>query len=257
MNVWESLKKPFFVLAPMDDVTDTTFRRVIADTAAPDMFFTEFVNADGLNSPGRGAVLQKLRFNESEKPLIAQIWGMQPDNFEKATSEIAEMGFDGVDLNMGCPVKNVVKLGACSALINDREHAAKLIQAAKKGANNKIPVSVKTRVGFNEVDMNWIEFILRQQIDVLTIHGRTSKQQSKVPNNWDLIQESRKIRDRVAPDTLIIGNGDVLTRKEGEDLAEEHGLDGIMIGRGILQDPYLFSDKSPWEEKTADEKLEL
>lgn len=257
MNVWESLKKPFFVLAPMDDVTDTTFRRVIADTAAPDMFFTEFVNADGLNSPGRGAVLQKLRFNESEKPLIAQIWGMQPDNFEKATSEIAEMGFDGVDLNMGCPVKNVVKLGACSALINDREHAAKLIQAAQKGANNKIPVSVKTRVGFNEIDMDWIEFLLRQQIDVLTIHGRTSKQQSKVPNNWNLIQESRKIRDRVAPDTLIIGNGDVLTRKQGEDLAEEHGLDGIMIGRGILQDPYVFSDKSPWEEKTADEKLEL
>ncbi len=256
-NLWSDLDKPFFVLAPMDDVTDTAFRRVIAETAAPDVFFTEFANADGLNSPGREAVLQKLRFTDEEKPLIAQIWGMKPDNFEKTAAEIAEMGFDGVDLNMGCPVKNVVKLGACSALINDRDHAAKLIQAAKKGANGKIPGSVKTRVGFSEVDMSWIEFLLQQEIDALTIHGRTSKQQSKVPNDWGLIQESREIRDRIAPETQIIGNGDVLSRSQGDELAKKHGLDGIMIGRGIFQDPYVFSEESPWDSKSTEEKIAL
>lgn len=257
MNVWKELKKPFFVLAPMDDVTDTVFRRVVAETAKPDLFFTEFANADGLQSAGREAVLQKLKFTDDEKPLIAQLWGMKPENYVKTTSELVEMGFSGVDLNMGCPVRNVVKLGACSALINNHELAKNLIEATQEGADGKIPVSVKTRVGFDKVDMGWIEFLLRQNLAALTVHGRTSKEQSKVPNNWDLIGEIRRMRDDIAPETLIIGNGDVLSRKQGEELAKEHGLDGIMIGRGIFQDPYVFSADSPWEGMETEDKINL
>lgn len=256
-NIWNSLKKPLFILAPMDDVTDTVFRRIIAETAKPDLFFTEFANADGLQSAGREAVLQKLKFADSETPLIAQLWGMKPENYETTTSELVEMGFSGVDLNMGCPVRNVVKLGACSALINNHELAKNLIDATKDGARDRIPVSVKTRVGFDKVDMGWIEFLLHQNLSALTVHGRTSKEQSKVPNNWDLIGEIRRMRDDIAPETLIIGNGDVLSRKEGEVLAKEHGLDGIMIGRGIFQDPYVFSANSLWEDMKTEEKINL
>ncbi len=256
-NAWQRLKKPFFVLAPMDDVTDTVFRHIVVQTAKPDLFFTEFVNADGLQSPGRDAVLQKLKFTEVEKPLIAQLWGVKPGNYVKTTAELVKMGFSGVDLNMGCPVKNVVKLGACSALINNHELAKSLIQATQEGAGGKIPVSVKTRVGFDKVDMDWIEFLLQQNLAALTIHGRTAKEQSKVPNNWDLIGEIRRMRDNVAPETLIIGNGDVLSRKQGEELAMKYGLDGIMIGRGIFQDPYVFSRDSPWKQMKTAEKIEL
>lgn len=257
MNIWQGLRKPFFVLAPMDDVTDTVFRRVIADTTKPDLFFTEFANADGLQSAGRNAVLRKLKFTDVEKPLIAQLWGMKPENYVKTTKELVKMGFSGVDLNMGCPVKNVVKLGACSALINNHQLSKELIEATQEGAGGKIAVSVKTRVGFDEVDLGWIEFLLQQNLAALTIHGRTAKQQSKVPNNWELIGQIRKMRDEIAPKTLIIGNGDVLTRKQGEDLTKKHGLDGIMIGRGIFQDPYVFSNDSPWEQMKTEEKIEL
>ena len=182
---------------------------------------------------------------------------MKPTNFETTASELVEMGFDGVDLNMGCPVKNVIKLGACSALINNHQLAGELIQATKSGANGEIPVSVKTRVGFNEVDLGWIEFLLKQGLATLSVHGRTSKQQSKADNDWDLIGEIVKIRDKISPETLIIGNGDVLTRKQGEELAKKYDLDGIMIGRGIFQDPYVFSANSPWGSISPEEKIGL
>lgn len=257
MNIWGQLKKPIFVLAPMDDVTDTVFRRVVASTARPDVFFTEFANADGLQSAGREAVLQKLKFTEVEKPLIAQLWGMKPENYAKTTAELVKMGFSGVDLNMGCPVKNVVKMGACSALINNHELAGSLIRATQEGADGKIPVSVKTRVGFDKVDMGWIRFLLEQGLAALTVHGRTAKEQSKVANDWELIGEIRRMRDEIAPQTLIIGNGDVLTLKQGEELVKKHKLDGIMIGRGIFQDPYVFSADSPWEQMKTSDKLAL
>jgi len=257
VNIWKRLKKPIFVLAPMDDVTDTVFRRVLVETAKPDLFFTEFANADGLQSAGRRAVLQKLKFTETETPLIAQLWGMKPENYAKTTTELVEMGFSGVDLNMGCPVRNVVKMGACSALINDRKLAKSIIDATKEGSNGKIPLSVKTRVGFDEVDMEWIEFLLQQNLAALTVHGRTSKEQSKVANNWKLIGEIVRMRDEISPQTLIIGNGDVLSRQQGEELAQEHKLDGIMIGRGIFQDPYVFSNSSPWGQMSTDEKIIL
>lgn len=245
------------MLAPMDDVTDTVFRQVVAECARPDLFFTEFVNVDGLQSPGRPHLLPKLKVSSEEKPVIAQIWGLKPENFYKTAKELAGMGFSGVDLNMGCPVRIVTKNGACAALINNRELASEIIEAAREGAGDSLPVSVKTRVGFTTVDMSWIEFLLSKKLNMLSIHGRTAKQMSKVPADWDLIGQAVGLRNSLSPATLVVGNGDVLSRNEAEKLANKYGLDGIMIGRGIFHDPYIFSKRSSWNEWAKHKKLEL
>src|SRR5579862_7553478 len=257
MSFLEELPKPFFVLAPMDDVTDTVFRQVVSDCAKPDLFFTEFVNVDGLQSPGREHLLPKLKLTAKEKPVIAQLWGLKPENFYKTTKELAGMGFSGVDLNMGCPVKTVIKNGACAALINNRGLAGEIIDATKEAAGDSLPVSVKTRVGFTTVDMGWIEFLFSKILNMLSIHGRTAKQLSKVPANWDLIGQAVKLRNSLSPSTLIVGNGDVMDRRQGEELAKRYGLDGIMIGRGILHDPFALAKGSPWSNYTKAQKLEL
>lgn len=263
------LPKPFFVLAPMDDVTDTVFRQMVADGAAPDLCLTEFVNADGLQSPGRQKLLKKLRFAPGEPPLIAQIWGREPDNFYKTAQQIADgsfarelglpagINFVGVDLNMGCPQKSEVSNGTCAALINDRPLAEAIIEATRAGLDGRLPLSVKTRTGFNQPDTSWIEFLLDQSLQMLTIHGRTKKQMSKVPADWDFIGWASGLRDELAPATLIVGNGDVMNRKQGIALAKKHNLDGIMIGRGVFHDPFIFAEKSPWEKYTPTQRLEL
>lgn len=261
------LPKPFFVLAPMDDVTDTVFRQVVQATAAPDLFFTEFVNVDGLQSPGRHKLLKKLRFVPQETTLIAQLWGKDPENFRKTAEQIVdgtfarELGlpegcnFAGIDLNMGCPAKSEVKNGTCSALIQNRPLAEAIIRATQEGAAGKLPVSVKTRLGWNEIDPGWTEFLLQQKLAMLTIHGRTKKEMSKVPAHWDEIERVREQRDAIAPDTLIVGNGDVMSHQHGVELAEQYGLDGIMIGRGVFQDPYVFAKQSPWEEVSREDRI--
>jgi tRNA-dihydrouridine synthase len=241
----------------MDDVTDTVFRRIVADCAPPDLYFTEFVNVDGLQSPGRDNLLKKLKFTDAERPIIAQIWGLKPDNFEKTARELVEMGFAGIDINMGCPDKTVVKNGACSALINNKELASRIIKAVQRGADGKVPVSVKTRLGFNEVDLSWHEFLLQQKLNMLTIHGRTRREMSKVPADWEKIGAIRELRDKLAPDTLIVGNGDALSRAHGHELAERYGLDGIMIGRGVFHDPFAFAENTPWEGFTKQQRIEL
>lgn len=265
----QDLPKPFFVLAPMDDVTDTVFRQIVAGCAAPDLCVTEFVNADGLQSPGRAKLLKKLRFSPTEQPLIAQIWGKDPENFHKTARQIADgtfarelglpegVSFAGVDLNMGCPQKSEVSNGTCAALMNDRPLAAAIIKATQDGLAGRLPFSVKTRLGYNEVDMTWIEFLLGHQMDMLTVHGRTKRQKSKVPADWQLIAQARELRDKLAPQTLIVGNGDVRDRQHGLELAEKHGLDGIMIGRGILQDPFAFAADSSWPEYSRQQRIDL
>ena len=273
--MYQNLPKPFFVLAPMDDATDTVFRQMVAYCGAPDLFFTEFVNVDGLVSPGRANLLKKLRFVASEQGLIAQLWGLNPDNFRTIACQIADgtiaqelglpegVNFVGVDLNMGCPAKSEVRNGACSALIK-RENwplAEQIIQATKQGLDGRLPLSVKTRIGFSAVDMEWFDFLLGQDLDMLTVHGRTRKQMSKVPADWDLIGQVREKRDELGVDTLIVGNGDVLSRQQGEELAKKYDLDGIMIGRGIFHNPYIFAptDPSPnlWEDCPPKEKVAL
>ena len=261
--------KPIFILAPMDDVTDTVFRQIIQELSPADLYFTEFVNVDGLNSPGRTKLLKKLNFNQNEDKLIVQLWGKDPANFYLIAKQISdgsiaeELGLEsghnyiGVDLNMGCPQKNEVSSGTCAALINNRPLAQDIIQATKKGLNNKMPLSVKTRLGFSDIDMSWIEFLLNQGLDMLTIHGRTKKEMSKVPAHWDAINEARKLRDKISPGTLIIGNGDVVDRNQGLELAEKYNLDGVMIGRGALTNPLAFSINNHWESFSIEQKLDL
>lgn len=257
MSVLHSLPKPFFVLAPMDDVTDTVFRRIVGSCAAPDLYFTEFVNVDGLQSPGRQKLMKKLLFTSVEKPIIAQIWGKNPENYYKTAQELVDMGFAGVDINMGCPAKSEVKAGTCSALINNRPLAVEIIKATQAGAAGKVPVSVKTRLGFSELDFTWHELLLQQNLDMLTIHGRTRKEMSKVPAHWEHIGHIRQMRDDMQVATLIVGNGDVENRQHGMQLAKEHQLDGIMIGRGVFHDPYAFTEKSPWEAIPQPERIAL
>jgi tRNA-dihydrouridine synthase len=271
MNFLEELPKPFFVLAPMDDVTDTVFRQIVDSCAPADLYFTEFVNVDGLQSQGRSKLLKKLRFTKTETKLIAQLWGKEPVNFKKTAEQIADgtfarelglpegVSFVGIDLNMGCPAKSEVQNNTCSALIKleNRELTRAIIDSTKEGLNGHLPLSVKTRIGFNEVDLSWIDFLLAQKLDMLTIHGRTRKEMSKAPAHWDVIAEARKMRDKASDKTLIVGNGDVKSRQEGLELAQKHKLDGIMIGRGIFEDPFVFSENSPWPDYSKEQKIEL
>ena len=264
-----NLPRPFFVLAPMDDVTDTVFRQMVASCAAPDLFFTEFTNVDGLMSAGRPKLLRKLRFVPAETNLVAHIWGLKPENFYKAAQQIVdgtfarELGlpegcnFVGIDLNMGCPAKSEVKAGACSALINDRPLASEIIKATQEGAAGRLPVSVKTRLGFSAVDMSWPEFLLGHNLAMLTMHCRTRKDMSKVPARWDYLDELVKLRDSIASETLLVGNGDIESRQHGLELAEQYGLDGIMIGRGIFHDPYAFADASSWASVGREDRLAM
>ncbi len=251
--------KPFYILAPMDDVTDVVFRDIIAHCAAPDLFMTEFVNVDGLQSAGRTPTLNRLRKRASEHTTIAQLWGKNPQNYLKSAQEIVEMGFAGIDINMGCPDKTVVKNGCCSAFIlpDNRNLACEVIAAVKEGVAGRIPVSVKTRLGFNEVDYSWHELLLQQKVNMLTIHARTRKEMSKVPADWSKLEPIVALRNSLSPDTMLVGNGDVMSRSEGDALAKKHGLDGVMIGRGIFSDPYVFAHASPWESMPAQQKIAL
>ena len=256
MNIWDTVQGPLMVLAPMDDVTDCVFRSVVADCAAPDVYVTEFVNVDGLQSVGREKLLFKLRLFPKETKVIAQLWGLNPDNFRKTASEMAAMGFAGIDLNMGCPAKSEVRNGACSALINNRELAVEIIKATQEGAGD-LPVSVKTRLGFSAIDLSWQELLLQQNLAALTVHWRTRKEMSKAEAHWEYAAELVKLRNQIAPNTKLIGNGDVLTKAQARELAAKYELDGIMIGRGVFQDPYVFANESPWPTKTREEKVAL
>ncbi|MDA3974387.1 tRNA-dihydrouridine synthase [Enterococcus thailandicus] len=243
-NFWAELPKPFFILAPMEDVTDVVFRHVVQAAGAPDVFFTEFTNSDSYCHPdGRQSVRGRLTFTEDEQPMVAHIWGDKPEFFREMSLGLAEMGFKGIDLNMGCPVPNVAGHGKGSGLILRPEVAAELIEAAKAGG---LPVSVKTRLGYKDIaEMeNWLSHVLAQDIANLSIHLRTREEMSKVDAHWDLIPQVLAIRDRVAPQTLITINGDIPDRQTGLQLAEKYGVDGVMIGRGIFKNPYAF-EKEP------------
>ena len=240
-NFWHDLPKPFFALAPMESVTDIVFRHVIASAAKPDIFFTEFVNASSFCSPaGVHSTRGRLTFTDDEQPIVAQIWGKRPEQFAKMSQELAKMGFAGIDINMGCPDKAVVRTGGGSALIRTPDLASELIAAAKSSG---LPVSVKTRLGDVKPEewRDWISHILKQDVVNLTVHLRTRKEMSKVPAHFELIPEIKKLRDEIAPQTLITINGDILNHQQGVEIAEKYGIDGVMIGRGVFQDPYAFS----------------
>jgi len=241
-NFWQDLPKPFFILAPMEAVTDVVFRHVINQAGRPDVFFTEFTNAASYNSPkGAHSTRGRLTFTEDEQPMVAQIWGNNPEHFEFMAKGLKEQGFKGIDINMGCPVTNVASKSCGSGLIRNPELAAELIAAAKKSG---LPVSVKTRLGYTHKDewAEWLTHVLKQDITNLTIHLRTRKEMSKVPAHYELISEIKKLRDEIAPQTLLTINGDIQDREHGLKLVEEYGVDGIMIGRGIFTNPFAFEE---------------
>ncbi len=254
-NFWAELPKPFFILAPMEDVTDVVFRHVVKEAGAPDVFFTEFANSDSFCHPeGKDSLRGRLTFTEDEQPIVGHIWGDNPTFFHEMSIGLAQLGFKGVDINMGCPVPNVAGRGKGSGLILRPEVAAELIAAAKAGG---LPVSVKTRIGYTEMaEMEaWITHLLKQDIANLSIHLRTRKEMSKVPAHWDIIPQIMALRDQIAPQTLITINGDIPDRQTGLELAEKYGVDGIMIGRGIFKNPFAF-EKEP-REHTSEELLGL
>ncbi len=246
-------KKPFFCLAPMSDVTDIAFRQILAkygknrENRDKVVFWTEFVSADGLcNKLARKKLAHMLKFSESERPIVAQIFGANPENIKKACQYVASLGFDGIDINMGCPDKSVVSQGAGAGLIKKPELAREIIQAAHAGiksAGAHIPVSVKTRIGFNKEEIDrWIPELLKEDISALIIHLRTAKELSLVPANWEYIKKIKELIKKSGKDILLIGNGDVKDLKDAEEKAEKYGCDGIMIGRGVFGNPWFFSE---------------
>jgi len=259
-NFWSKLKKPFFCLAPMSDVTDVAFRYMLAkygknfDNKNQVVFWTEFVSADGLcNKIGKKKLSHILKFSKIEKPIVAQVFGANPINMKKACQMISKLGFDGIDINMGCPDRSVVKQGAGSALIQTPVLAREIIRSAIAGAGG-LPISVKTRIGFNKEEVNtWIPKLLKEDIKALTIHARTKKQMSKVPANWDYVKRVAKLVKKSGKNILLIGNGDIQSLNEAKEKAKKYGCDGVMIGRGVFGNPWIFDQNKI--KITTEEKL--
>lgn len=252
---WKKLNKPILVLAPMADVTDAAFRRIIAKYGKPDVIWTEFVSADGLCSKGKDRLLPDLWFNESERPIVAQLFTSRPDHMKKAAAMVQRLGFDGIDINLGCPDKSVEKQGAGAALIKNPKLARKIILAAMEGAP-KLPISVKTRVGYNEEILDkWLPVILKTNPAALTVHFRTRKEMSKVPARWELAEKVLKLRDKYSPQTLILGNGDVKDLADAKEKAKKYKVDGVMLGRAIFGKPWLFAKREP--KMTKEKRLKI
>jgi len=248
---WQKLKKPIMAIAPMANVSDAAFRRMFAKYGKPDVFWTEFVSVEGLLSKGREKLLPDLWFTEAEHPIVAQIFGEKPEQFEAVGKMLREMGFDGVDINMGCPDRGVEKEGAGAALIKTPQRAKEIIRALKRGAG-PLPVSLKTRIGYtrDEID-TWLPALLEEDLAALTMHLRTRNEMSDVPAHWELAPKIVSVRNRIAPQTLILGNGDLDSLALAHERVKESGFDGAMIGRGIFGNPLFFTGR------TADTKEKL
>ncbi len=267
-NFWTKLAsekkrnhEPIVVLAPMADVTDAAFRRVIAKHGKPDVIWTEFVSADGLclaDARGRNVLMKDLIFTPAERPIVAQFFTSRPDIMKKAALLARELGFDGIDINMGCPDKGIERQGAGAAMIKNPKLAREVIRAAKEGAKGDpakgeqdLPVSVKTRIGFNKNELDvWLPELLAENPAVITVHARTRKEMSKVPARWEEVKRAVEIRNSIQPGmpgskTLIFGNGDVMSVAEAKQKATETGCDGVMLGRAIFGNPWLFSGRDP------------
>lgn len=264
-SFWNEIKRPIFVLAPMADVTDAAFRRVIATHGKPDVVWTEFVSADGLiraDEEGKKKLLRDLLYTEAERPIVAQLFGSQPEYMKQAARLIAELGFDGLDINMGCPDRGVEKQGAGAAMIKNPASARAIIRAAQEGiakSGKHIPVSVKTRLGYNKDELEtWLPEILAERPALVTIHARTRKEMSDVPAHWDRVARAVEIRNELKSDALIFGNGDATNLVDARVKAEASGADGVMLGRAIFGNPWLFSSlHGPQTVPTVPEKLRV
>lgn len=251
MSFWNELPRPFFILAPMEAVTDVVFRHVVDKAAAPDIYFTEFTNATGWVHAGDKAIGGRLIKTDDENPIVAQLWGAVPGDMAKLAAHCKTLGYDGVDINMGCPDSSAVKAGGGAGMIRTPELAVEMIKAAKTSG---LPISVKTRLGYSSMDewQDWLTQILQQDVVNLTIHLRTKKEMSKVPAHFELIPEIIALRDKIAPNTLLTINGDVMSRAHGLELVEKYpGVNGVMIGRGIFKDPFCFTETTDWHVQYA------
>lgn len=227
----------------MEDVTDCAFREMFAKYGHPDVMFTEFVSTDGLNHPeGRKKLSIDLTYTEIQRPMIAQIWGRDPEKYYKAAQYLAELGFDGIDINFGCPQSKEIQAGTCAALIREPGLAVEIIKATKKGAGS-LPVSVKTRIGYSKTEEmeEWMKYLLSTEIENLTLHARTKQEMSKVPAHWELMPLAATIKNRLNPSVTLLGNGDVMSREDGMAKIAASGIDGVMIGRGAFGNPWAFS----------------
>ncbi len=242
MGFWKKLPRPFVSLAPMEGVTDTVFRRSIAKFGRPDVFYTEFTNVNGICSEGFDKVSVRLKYLQEERPIVAQIWGVDPEIFFAAAHKISELGVDGIDINLGCPVRDVVKIGACSRMIEKEQwqRVKEIIAATREGG--KLPVSVKTRIGYKKVvTEDWADFLLDQGLAEITFHLRTAAEQSAVPASWEEMEKIVDIKRRKKTETLICGNGDVKDRQQAKELFLQFQMDGVMIGRGVFENPAAFA----------------
>lgn len=238
---WSQLNKPILALAPMADVTDNAFRQMFARYGKPDVMFTEFVSTDGLNSPGRKNLSRELQYTENQRPIVAQIWGNKPENFFESAKLIVEMGFDGIDVNFGCPQPKEMKQGTCAALISKPKLALEILDATMLGAGT-LPVSVKTRIGVKKIETeNWINTLLKANLAAITLHARTAKEMSAVPAHWDEIKKAVQLRDKNGRPTLILGNGDIKNLEQAKLRIKQTGADGVMIGRGAFGTPWFFA----------------
>jgi len=261
MGFWENLPEDFVIMAPMADVTDCAYREIIAkysrhgqEGGGPDVFYTEFVASDGLNNViGRPKLMHNFKYTENERPIVAQIFSNKPENIEIAARLCNELGFDGIDLNMGCPERNICKQGAGCGMIQTPELLPEIIAAAKRGAGD-IPVAVKTRVGWTQNELEtWIPAILDCNVAAIILHGRTKKVMSKIPANWDWIARAGEIVRASGKPTKIIGNGDVQSVEQAKQYCKEYSVDGVMIARAIFGNPWLFDTQKT--EVSVKEKL--
>lgn len=253
-NIWDELKKPISILAPMEGVTDLPFRRVIAHAGRPDLFYTEFTNVSSFASEkGRANALERLKTLPSESPIIAQIWGKNPEHFAELASALASLGFSGIDLNFGCPDRHVNAAGGGAAMIKTPDLAVECFRNAVENSNG-LPVSIKTRLGYTYPDeyKTWLPILLNEHPAALTIHLRTKKEMSKVPAHFELIPDIVKLKNKISPETKLIANGDIKTAAEGTELCQKHNLDGFMIGRGVFENPYCFTNHEPTKEELLD-----
>ncbi len=233
----------------MEGVTDSVFRQILSDIGKPDLFFTEFLNVEGFCSKGKERVTHRVEFSRREKPLVVQLWGNVPEYYGETIKCVKKLRPDGIDINIGCSVRDVLSGGRGSALINDKNLVKEIIDVVKRESGN-IPVSVKTRLGYDAIDIEgWIGFLLEQDLDMITIHGRISKDGYSVPSKWDEIGRCVELKNKISPDTLIIGNGDIKSLEQGKEYVKKYGVDGFMVGRAILNNPWLFSGREEIQKK--------
>lgn len=296
-NFWQKLKKPFVGMSPMDGYTDFAFRQITVKYGQPDVMFTEFVAVDALVRFIDKAI-EGLKHSKNERPIVAQLFGIEPELFYFSAQMIAALGFDGVDINMGCPAKKIALRGAGAGLIQTPDLAAQIIEATKRGIQDyakdglnktflgewpvhlsskqkkclfnfvekyeneskdtlrpEIPVSIKTRTGHDShITEEWIKHIASQNVAAISIHGRTLKQAYAGQASWEEIAKAAKVIRSISPETVVIGNGDIQDRDHALEMAERYGVDGVLIGRAAVGNPWVFiaranRSKISWEEK--------